>query len=251
MQTNLTEQEQAEFIESLYNYCNEEEKKIYDLHNENKEKLLQKVAFILLLYKINGNIMELSLSEKIKIKAELEKLIIKLTTKQISLTKRIITEMLFKIVKDTFDFYNYENYTNKDIEKIVNEKYKGKTFIKRIEDNEENISNYLNKKVSDFVDGDIDVNTINDDVEKTYKQNKTNVITLAESEVNRAENIAFLVFAKSIGVTKVIRNEVLDSKTCDLCKNENNKIYDINKAPNLIHPRCRGFNQIYSYGVKD
>lgn len=251
MKTNFTEEEQMEFIKSLYNYCNEELKKIYDLHKENKDELLKQLAFILLLYKINGSIMDLSFSEKADIKAKFEKLIVKFTNKQINLTKSIITAILLKVAKDTFKFYGYKDYTKEDIEQLVNQKFKGKVFIKRIENNESEISDYINKKIQGFTNGDIDVNTINDDIEKAYKQNKTNVVTLAESEVNRVENLAFLIFAKSIGVTKVIRNEVLDSKTCSTCRSIDNKIYDINNAPNLIHPRCRGFNQIYSYGVKD
>ncbi|OOP74149.1 hypothetical protein [Clostridium beijerinckii] len=251
MQTNkFTEQEELDFISNLYDNCNEQLKEILNLHKENKEKFLKELGLILLYYKINNNVMDLSVSEKNEIKNKLEILISKFTGKQIKLTLSIITAILFKTVKDTFKFYGYK-YDSEEVEKIVNHKFKGEVYTKRIKNNEEDIANYLNKNVNDFVNGAIDVNTINLVIDKTYKQNKTNVLTLAETEVNRSENEAFLTFAKYINAVKVVRNELLDSKTCSECESIHGRVYNLSNAPDLIHPNCRGFNSLYSDGVED
>ncbi|GEP65198.1 hypothetical protein CBE01nite_29660 [Clostridium beijerinckii] len=248
---NFTQQEEIEFIRGLYTKCNEDLDKVFMLHKENKDKLLQELALILLLYKINNNVMNLSYSEKSEIKEKFEKLIVKFTGRQVKLTDSVITSILILTVKNTFKFYGYK-YTLEEVKDIVNRKYKGKFYNERIIRNENKVAAYLNDKVQRFINGNIDVNTIKDNIEKTYKQNKDNVITLAETELSRSENLAFLLFAKSIGIVEIIRNEVLDSRTCDECESIHNEVFNIEDAPDEIHPCCRGFNTIlYSDRVED
>lgn len=246
MQTklNFTEEQETEFIKSLYDNCNEELKKIYDLQNENKDKLLKELALVLLLYTINNNILDLTRSEKEEIKAKFEKIIVKSTNKQIKLTTDVITLILINTIKDTFKFYEYTNYTKKDIENIVHRKYKGEVYTNRIEKNEKDIANYLNKKIKSFTEGDIDVNNIHEEIEKTYRQAKTNVLVLAETETNRTENDGFVLYAESLGATKFVRNEILDSRTCDECAGMDGNIYDIKDIFETVHPSCRGYNTL-------
>ncbi|NSB12118.1 hypothetical protein [Clostridium beijerinckii] len=247
---NYTEEEEIEFIKSLYDNCNLELEKVYNLNKENKDKLLQELALILLLYKIDNNVMDLTYSEKSEIKEKFEKLIVKFTGRQVKLTDSVITAILMFTVKSTFKFYGYK-YTLKEVKDIVNRKFKGKVYNERIINNEQKIADYLYGKVDSFVDGNESVNTIHEDIEATYKQNKDNIVTLAETELNRTEGLAFLLFAKSIGVTKFIRNEVLDDRTCDECADLDGQIFDYENLIENVHPRCRGFNQIYSEEVED
>jgi hypothetical protein len=248
---SFTEQEEVDFIESLYNSCGEELKKIYSLHKENKDKLLKEIAFIMLQYNISNNVMELDYTDKVALKDKLSKLIDSSYRKQENLTKAVITGILLSTVKSTWNFYGYKDYKKEDVEKVVNKKYKGKLFTTRIKNNENAISTYLYSKVSDFIDGKVDVNTINDDIQKTYKTNRDNVVTLGETELNRSENDAFIIYARSIGITKVVRNEVLDGRTCDECESIHGEVFNLEDAPDEIHPRCRGFNSPYSDGVED
>lgn len=67
---------------------------------------------------------------------------------------------------------------------------------------------------------------------------------MTETEVNRCEDEAFRRFCKEVGVVKVRRNEVLDRRTCDECASLDGKIYDLDEAPGVAHPLCRGFNTI-------
>lgn len=248
---NFTEEEEVEFIESLYDKCNEEIKKIHSLQQENKDEILKELALILLIYKINNNVMELSYFDRIKLKDKFDKILIKFNIRQRKLTDAVITALLIFVAKKTFRFYGYK-YTKEEINRIVNKKYKGKLYTERIINNENKISDYLNEKVNGFLYGKVDVNNINNEIEKAYKQDKDNIETLAETELSRVENLSFLIFAKSIGVKEVIRNEELDDRTCEECQEIDGVIYTLEDAPDSIHPRCRGFNTIlYSNGVED
>lgn len=60
--------------------------------------------------------------------------------------------------------------------------------------------------------------------------------------VSEGANIQAL---KDSGVKQVIWYELNDDKTCSPCKKRNGEIYDIDKIPPKIHPRCRGWVEKY------
>ena len=142
----FTEEGQVEFVRGLYTKCNEELEKIYSLHKENKDKLLKEIAFILLLFNINNNVMDLSYSETSEMQDKFEKLIVKFTGRQVKLTDGVITSILMFTVKDTLKFYGYK-YTLEEVKDIVHKKYKGKLYNERIG----NISNNLYAATSLFL----------------------------------------------------------------------------------------------------
>lgn len=88
------------------------------------------------------------------------------------------------------------------------------------------------------------VNQIKKDIEKTYNTSAYNAKRLVETEVNRCEDKAFRRFCKEVGVKKVIRNEVLDRRTCAECAALDGKPFDLDEAPGVVHPLCREFNTI-------
>lgn len=238
-------EEEIEFIRGLYDEANKKIEEIYAEHKSNKEELLKEIAFVLLLYKISDTIMKLNDTEKLKLNKKFLTIIKKFFNKQVKLTDKIITEILEETAKNTYEFYGGK-YTQKNIEDIVNKKYKGEVYTQRIKDNENKIANKLNNDIKDFIDGNIDVNTIKDNIEGTYSQNDYDVRRLTESEVNRTENVAFIVLAKEAGVKKVYRHEVLDNKICLDCLAINGQPFDIDEAPDgAIHSFCRGWNSIY------
>lgn len=236
---------EKEFIQGLYDEANKKIEEIYAEHKSNKDELLKEIAFVLLLYKISDSIMKLNDIEKLKLNKKFLTIIQKFFNKQVKLTNKVITEILEETAKTTFDFYG-EKYTQKDIEDIVNKKYKGEVYTQRIKDNENKIANQLNNDLSDFIDGNIDVNTIKDNIEETYSANDYDVRRLCESEVNRTENIAFILLAKEAGVKTIYRHEVLDSRICLDCLAIAEQPFDIDSAPDgAIHSFCRGWNSMY------
>lgn len=232
------------FIESLYKLAEKQLKKIYKYKRLNRDVILQEVANILLTYTIANDVMVMDRATINKEYEKMSKLIIKITKGEAASQEKIIEELLSTVVKETFSFYNYNKGLN-DVRKIIESNFKGKHFSKRVWDNEKEVANHLHKKVQDFLKGKVNVNQIRRDIEKTFNTSAYNAKRLVTTEVSRCQNEAFISFCKETGVKKIKRNETLDSKTCEECRSLHGKIYDLDKAPGIIHPMCRGFNEVY------
>lgn len=232
------------FIESLYKLAEKQLKKIYKHKKLNRDILLQEVANILLTYTIANNVMVMDRATIDKEYEKMSKLIIDISKGEAASQEKIIEELLSTVVKETFSFYNY-NKGFKDVKKIIEDNFKGKHFSERIWSNEKEVANHLDKKVKDFLKGKVNVNQIRKDIEKTFNTSAYNSKRLVETEVSRCEDDAFRRFCKETGVKKVKRNEVLDNRICEECKAIDGKIFDLDKAPGIIHPLCRGFNEVY------
>lgn len=238
-----TPEEELAFIESLYNEADEQIKEIYKEQRQNKDELLQEIAIIMLTYTIVDVVLDMIKKDKTVEYTRLSKLITKFSSTQAKNTEKILTDILTNTTNNTFDFYTY-NAKLKDVQKIINDNFKGKHFSERVWDNEEDVAKRLHKQVNDFLNGKINVNQIKKDLEKTFNTSAYECRRLAETEVNRCADEAFKRFCKETGVKKVRRNEILDSKICGTCAEINGKIYDLDKAPSVQHPLCRGFNTI-------
>ncbi|MDU4890972.1 MAG: minor capsid protein [Clostridium sp.] len=232
------------FIESLYEEANKDLKEVYKQKKESRDELLKEIAMVMLTYTIIDGIMDIKKSDKDKAYEKLSKLII-IGYKTISKKEvNVLNNILESTVKKTFNFYSY-NADLKDVRKIIENNFKGKHFSERVWSNEQEVAKHLHKQVDKFLDGKINVNQIKKDIEKTFNASAYNAKRLVETEVNRCEDEAFRRFCKETGVTKVKRNEVLDSKTCEECAKLNGVIFDLDDAPGVVHPCCRGFNEIY------
>jgi SPP1 gp7 family putative phage head morphogenesis protein len=232
------------FIESLYKLAEKQLKKIYINKRLNRDVLLQEVANILLAYTISNDVMDMDSATIDKEYKKMSKLIIDISKGEAASQEKIIEELLSTVVKETFSFYNY-NKGLKDVKKIIDSNFKGKHFSKRIWGNEKEVAKHLNKKAQDFLKGKINVNQIRKDIEKTFNTSAYNSKRLVETEVSRCEDDAFRRFCIETGVKKVKRNEILDNRICEECKAIDGKIFDLDKAPGIIHPLCRGFNEVY------
>lgn len=232
------------FIESLYKLAEKQLKKIYKHKRLNRDVLLQEVANILLTYTIANDVMVMDRATIEKEYKKMSKLIIDISKGEAASQEKIIEELLSTVVKETFSFYNY-NKGLKDVKKIIDSNFKGKHFSKRIWGNEKEVAKHLNKKAQDFLKGKVNVNQIRKDIEKTFNTSAYNSKRLVETEVSRCEDEAFRRFCKETGVKKIKRNEILDNRICDECKAIDGKIFDLDKAPGIIHPLCRGFNEVY------
>lgn len=231
------------FIENLYILAEEQLKKIYKIKRSNRDKILQEVANILLTYTIANDVMVMDRATIEKEYNKMSKLVNDIAKGEAASQEKIIEELLSTVVKETFSFYNY-NKGFKDVKKIIEDNFKGKNFSKRVWDNEKEVANHLHRKVQDFLKGKVNVNQIRKDIEKTFNTSAYNSKRLVETEVSRCEDDAFRRFCKETGVKKVKRNEVLDNRICEECKAIDGKIFDLDKAPGIIHPLCRGFNTI-------
>lgn len=236
--------DEEKFIESLYEEANEELKEVYMQQKESRDELLKEIAMIMLTYTVIDGLMDIKKNDKDKIYKKLSGLIIanykNISNKEIE----VLNNILESTVKKTFNFYSY-NDGLKDVRRVVESNFKGKHFSERVWENENEVAKYLHKQVDNFLNGKINVNKIKKDIEKTFDTSAYNAKRLVETEVNKCEDEAFRMFCKETGVKKIIRNEVLDRKTCEECASIDGKVYSLNDAPGVVHPLCRGFNTIY------
>lgn len=238
---NYNEDDEVKFIGSLYDNANDQLKEVYKEQKKNRDQLLQEIANVMLTYTIVDAVMNLTNDDRNKLSKKFLNLITGCSKSQAALTEKVITEILNDTVGSTFKFYSY-NADLKDVEKIIKNNYKGKHFSTRVWDNEEDIAKYIHKQTQYFLQGKVNVNQIKKSIEKTYNNNAYEVRRLVETEVNRCEDEAFKKFCKETGVKKVTRNELLDAKTCTRCAALDGKQFDLDKAPGVVHPLCRGFN---------
>lgn len=232
------------FIESLYKFAEKQLKKIYKLKRINRDTMLQEIANILLTYTISNDVMVMDKKTIDKEYKKMSKLIIDISRGEAVSQEKIIEEILSTVIKETFSFYSY-NKGLKDVKKIIDLNFKGKHFSERVWDNEKEVANRLYKQINNFLKGKVNVNQIRKDVEKTFNTSAYNSKRLVETEVSRCEDEAFRRFCRETGVKKVKRNEVLDNRICEECKAIDGKIFELDKAPGIIHPLCRGFNEVY------
>lgn len=232
------------FIESLYRLAEKQLKKIYKHKRLNRDVLLQEVANILLTYTIANNVMVMDRATIDKEYEKMSKLIIDISKGEAASQEKIIEELLSTVVKETFSFYSY-NKGLKDAKKIIDLNFKGKHFSERVWSNEKNVANYLNKQINSFINGKISVNQIKKDIEKTFNASAYNAKRLVTTEVSRCQNEAFRKLCEETNVKKVKRNAILDSKTCDDCYPLNGKVYELKEMPQISHPMCRCFYEVY------
>lgn len=237
--------EVQDFVESLYNDMDDSLKSTYRQKKESRDELLKAIALILLSYTIANDVLSLSESEYDKEYILLYKLIKTLTEGDIKQIQGNTVKILESTVKNTFDFYSY-NHNLKDVEKIINQNFKGKHFSSRVWDNEQEVAKKLLKQCQDFLQGKINVNQIEKVIKETYNTSAYNSKRLVTTEVSRCHNEAFYKFCEETGVKKVKYNAVLDSRTCEDCSQYDGKIYDYDKKIDLNrHPMCRCFYEIY------
>jgi len=241
--SDYTDKEEQDFIESLYNEADRLLKEVYQEQKNNRDELLKQLASIMLAYNVLNDIMKLSTQDKKKEYNRLSKIITVGTKGQGAAQNKFINEILSSTINKTFDFYSY-NVGLKDVREIIGNNFKGKHFSSRVWESESDVAKHLHKQVNDFLNGKVNVNQIKRNIEKTYNANAYNTRRLVETEISRVEDESFKRFCRETGVKRVMRNEEMDSKTCSECAGINKNVYDLEDAPGLLHPLCRGYNTI-------
>jgi len=240
---DYTDKEEFDFIESLYNEADKQIKEVYKEQKNNRDELLKQIATIMLAYTILNDFMKLSKTDKKKEYNRLSKLITKAIQGEGVTQNKVIKDILTGTVNKTFEFYSY-NANLKDVREIIENNFKGKHFSDRVWGHDNDVAKLLHKQTQDFLNGKINVNQIKKNIEKTYNTSAYNIKRLVDTEVNRCEDESFKRFCRETNVEKVMRNEILDMVTCSECEELNGIIYDLDDAPGVIHPLCRGFNTI-------
>ena len=239
----ISEKQVQAFMKSLYDNGDKELKRLFKHQYKIKGAILSEVANIMLIYVIENDVMVMSAAEQQKEMQKLSNIINSYMKADAEMQISIISSLLANTTKDTFRFYSY-NAKKKEVEKILNESFKGKHFSNRVWDNENEVAKYLNKQIEEFIKGGVSVNKIKNNIEDTFNSGAYNAKRLTETEISRCANSAFNRFAEEVEVKRVRRNEILDSKTCEKCMSHDGDEWDFNnpKKPDLpVHPCCRAY----------
>lgn len=242
--TKYNTKELEKTIRLLYDNADKEIVAFLKAQEKLRTSLYQEIANIMLTYTIENDVMNMTKEEQAKEINKMTKFIKEYSESEATEQIVLITNLLASTVNSVYSYYRY-NANKKVIQELIDKHYKGKHFSSRVWENEEEVAKHIKKKVEDFVRGKGSVNTIKNDIKRVFNSSDYNAKRLAYTEISRVQEHAFQRFAQEVGVTRVVYNAKLDSKTCEDCKLYDLKEYDIEDAPSLPrHPLCRCYYEI-------
>ena len=233
-----------EFYSSLYEDVESELKEVYKANNEVKNDFLKDIAMLVITYKVIDAVLDMNKKEQLKESKYFLKVLSNFGEKEAEKVDKKIKDVLISSVEKACDHYSY-NINRKDVLKIVNEAFKGKTFSERVWDNQQEVVNLMQKTINDFLKGNININQIKSIVAKQFDNNAFQVNRLVKTEVARAVSSAFDEMCKATGVKKVRYNSVLEKNTCPVCESRHGNIYKVEEKPETpSHPQCMCYFEV-------
>lgn len=244
---------QIEFInntvkinEILFNLSDKEIKKLFALHKEQRDKLLQSIASIILEYKVTNEFMDLSNEEKNILNEKLGNEVNKTFKEQINTEKKEMDNLLKKIAEDKFYIncfnlalgmdFTLKKINSKALDRIVKNTVKGKNYSDRLWSNKNDLSKILQKEIKDFLEGKTSINEISKVVKDRFNQNSFNTRRLITNETARVQSEVNEEWSKDYGVEYQLFMATLDQKTSDICRALDGNVYDINDSNKPIPP---------------
>lgn len=241
-----------ELQQGLYKLTDNQIMEILKTMKKNRDMLLDEIAKIILKYNVFDNSLDLNLTQKRMLINMFNNLIDNTLSKELKEERKELGTMLVAGANEkelTLNFLNEIGGVNTDIkkidketkEKIINAKVNSKGWSKRYGDNKNAIANRLKKDIKDLLNGDTDINTIRDNIIKTYNINADATKRLISNEVNRVQESICEEWQKNNSVEYVMYSATLEHNTCSECSKYDGKVYEIDKKPVEIpvHPNCR------------
>ena len=252
---------QVEFInntikinEILFNLSDKQIKKLFALHKEQRDKLLQNIASIILEYKVTDEFMELSNKERKILNEKLGNEVNEAFKEQIKLEKEKMDNLLKKIAEDKFYMncfnlalgidFTLKKIDSKALDRIVKKTIEGKNYSDRLWRNKNDLSKILQKEIKDFLEGKTSINEISKVVKDKFNQNSFNTKRLINNETARVQSEVNEMWAKDYNIEYQLFMATLDQKTSDICRTLDGNVYDINDKnkpipPQGTHVTCR------------
>ena len=237
-------------LSELYN--NLDVNSIYKNIKRDREIILDKISRVLLTYTVDNSKLVLSVGDRDKLYKDLSAIIDDLCKEEITTEKKLITKTLKKSAKDRYGINNYilslgmsfklKKIADKELDKIIKATVKGKNYSSRIWDNKNQIAKILKSDIKKFLNGEIDVNSIEKKIKDRFNSNAYNSKRLVETEVARVMEESNNKWQEDRNIEYVMYCATLDNKTCDKCKQYDSKVYKKGEEPIKLpqHPldRC-------------
>ena len=202
----------------------------------NKDLLLNEVAKVLLDYSIVDSILDINATEKIFIYNKFSKSIDKLIGAELKNELNRVSKTLIELGKDKWNSNNYllsigistklKKVDDKTLDKIIDKKIDGLKYSDRLYNNKQEVAKRLKQNVKDLLEGNITVNEIKDNLNKTYNLNAYNTKRLVSNEISRVnEAINDQWINDNKLVQYVMWCATLENKTCSICGELDGKVW--------------------------
>ncbi len=238
----------TKLTEDIYKSAENRTKSFYKYQRENRDKLLIEVAKILLSHDIFNEYLDISIKDKKRLRAKLNKIINEYSNnydEEIKDIESILSDssrnkysnlviLLGVIVK----IRDMNNLNSKIINKIVNNKVDSKHWSDRLWKNKKGIEESLKKEIKSFLNGKTSVNKIEKIIRDKYSTGASQTRRLVESEVSRCQNEVNEYFFKTQGIIKVMYCADLDSRTCNDCSMYNGLTFYVNESRPSLPQHC-------------
>ena len=236
----------------IYEKYSKQIDEVAKIQKKSKQTILDEIAMIILEYNVTNEVMDISISEKSKIKKQMNELINDVFKCEYESEKDVITNTLIDVAKDSYYSSSYiyglgVSYELKHVKqnilnKIINTKIDGKTYSSRIWHNKNQVAKMLKKEVNDFLNGKTDINSISKNIKNRFDVNYNVSNRLVRTEVAKVQCQANEVWANEHNIKKQLFCATLDRRTSKICQSLDGKIYDFNDVHKQIpplHPNCR------------
>ena len=226
-------------LSELYN--NLDVNSIYKNIKRDREVILDRISRVLLTYTVDNSKLVLSVGDRDKLYKDLSAIIDNLCKEEITTEKKLITKVLKESAKDRYGINNYilslgmsfklKKIADKELDKIIKATVKGKNYSSRIWDNKNQIAKVLKSDIKKFLNGEIDVNSIEKKIKDRFNSNAYNSKRLVETEVARVMEESNNKWQEDRNIEYVMYCATLDNKTCDKCKQYDSKVYKKGEEP--------------------
>ena len=202
----------------------------------NKDKVLNEVAKILLEYKIIDSILDITPTQKVFIYNRFSKSIDKLIGAELKNELNRVSKTLTTMANNKWDSNNYilnlgvstniKKVDKETVNKIVDKKIDGLN-LQEYQFCKEDRAKRLKQNIKDLLEGNIDVNSIKDNINKTYNLNANNTKRLVSNEIARVnEAINDKWISNNKYVTYVMWSATLENKTCSICGKLDGQVWE-------------------------
>ena len=138
------------------------------------------------------------------------------------------------------DDRDIEMLDNSEIERIINQNFKGDVWQNRVIKNSLILQHQLQQIVRNGINQEKSIKSINDELTSVMNSDAYKVERLLDTEIFRVHNLAILSAIAIQELSKVRYSAVLDSRTCEECSSLDDEIFYVSDAPNLpMHSNCR------------
>lgn len=240
-----------EFTKELYDQNDDKLNEAYKSQKDNRDNLLSKIAKIMMSYNISDSIMNLGSSEKANLYSQLADLISNNLKSELDFEHSLTKGILTSVGKEKYNVNNYiyslgidfkiTQLNDEDLEKIINTKVDEKLWSDRLYDNKNDMSKVLKNEVKKFLNGDTNVNEIEDKIKKKYNENAYNTKRLVQDNICRVQEGANDEWQHEHNIKYVMYMATLDGHVCSKCAQYDGEVFPLDEKPVQIpqHPFCR------------